>query len=122
MKEQLTLGGLIAAMEKRPRDEEVRFVFGSFVARSLGSYRGYYDHLAIEYDDNWRKPETVAAWLEKLRGAIGETYSGYKGGDYVMSEATPMWASNYGNADHCAIVGIADCSYTTYIETAWCEW
>jgi hypothetical protein len=34
-----------------------------------------------------------------LTEAIGKTYTGYKGGEYVMGKVTPVWVANYGNCD-----------------------
>ena len=84
---QMTLGTLIASLEKLPPDSLVR---------GLGhahSYRGYYSDLAFE-------PQavsiTAAALLEQCRAAMGRVFEGYKGGDYVMGETTPVWIAHYG--------------------------
>lgn len=84
---QMTLGSLIAALEKLPSDSLVR---------GLGhahSYRGYYSDLAFE-------PQAVSVTADDLlgqcRAAMGRVFKGYKGGDYVMGETTPVWIANYG--------------------------
>ena len=56
------------------------------------SYRGRYDELAFEPLEN----TTVGAMLECARSAIGQTYEGYKGGDYKMGEYTDVNLSEYG--------------------------
>lgn len=58
------------------------------------SYRGYYECLAVGPD----RDTTVGAMLADLRGAIGNVYQGYKGGDYRMSEWTEVYLSEYGCA------------------------
>jgi hypothetical protein len=113
----ISIGGLIALLEQRPRDESVRFGFGYFAPDSIGSYRGFYDHLAIGYDEG--KEATVADLVAKLKEAIGKEFDGYKGGTYRMRADTPVWAANYGDSPSTAIVGIADCDYMTVLQTEW---
>lgn len=50
------------------------------------SYRGYYNELAFEPIEG----VTVAAMLADARSAVGATYTGWKGGEYTMSENTPV--------------------------------
>lgn len=125
MSEQLTLGELIDLLSRRSpafednKPQTVRFDFGDFVPSKLLSYRGYYEQLALgfrEYDD-----VTVAELLLELQGAVGKTFEGYKGGRYRMGRGTAVWASNWGQATSCAIIGIADCSYMTVLRTEWKE-
>ena len=59
----------------------------------VDSYRGYYSDLAFEPTD---KDRTVADVLADLKAAKGATFNGYKGGDFVMGENTPLWAAPYG--------------------------
>ena len=57
-----------------------------------------YPELAIGFDgaihdrdeSTAREDITVAALLEILRGAVGKTFEGWKGGDFLMSEKTPL--------------------------------
>ncbi|MFB7592381.1 hypothetical protein [Streptomyces sp. NPDC056169] len=58
------------------------------------SYRGYYDELAFE-------PATdvpVADMLADARSALGATYTGWKGGDFVMRGYTDCWLAEEGSA------------------------
>lgn len=57
------------------------------------SYRGYYRDLAFEPIYNI----SVEEMLKCAKEALGSTYSGYKGGDYTMSEYTEVWLANYGD-------------------------
>jgi hypothetical protein len=57
------------------------------------SYRGYYEQLAFEPVRN----TTVGAMLKDAESAIGRTFEGYKGGDYVMDKYTECWLANYGS-------------------------
>ncbi|HEY5834929.1 hypothetical protein [Streptomyces sp.] len=57
------------------------------------SYRGYYHDLAFEPATDI----TVADMLAAARNARGETYEGYKGGDYKMGDYTDCWLAEYGH-------------------------
>ena len=35
--------------------------------------------------------------LAMCKGAMGEVFQGYKGGDYQMGRNTPVWIANYGD-------------------------
>lgn len=114
----ISLGGLISRLGRRPSDQCVYFDFANFVPTDVDSYRGYYDHLALDFDS---KPvrATVAGLLKTLRGACGREFHGYKGGLYVMGLETPIWVAAWGESTSTAIVGLADCDYSTVIETRW---
>lgn len=81
---QLTLGELIAKLEAMPATTPVGLV-------DPHSYRGYYRDLAFKPGES-----TAGAVLEAARAALGATFQGYKGGDFVMGESTPMWVAPYG--------------------------
>lgn len=51
------------------------------------SYRGYYNDLAFEVTHD----VLVKDMLDTARQALGETFQGWKGGDYTMSEYTQVW-------------------------------
>lgn len=57
------------------------------------SYRGDYAELAFEPAEN----VTVDAMLRDARGALGATYTGYKGGDYRMADYTDVYLAAYGS-------------------------
>ena len=84
---QMTLGKLIVALEAMPADTEIAGL------TEPHSYRGYYDDLAFE-----PQAEKVKAGelLAKCRATMGRVFEGYKGGDFVMGELTPIWVSEYG--------------------------
>lgn len=83
------LGELIKFLEACDQSTHVPVGFGK-----PHSYRGYYDELAFEPVTN----TTVGAMLEAAKSALNQTFQGYKGGDYVMDEWTPVWLAQYG---HC---------------------
>ena len=83
-----TLGDLIKRLEEEDPNRMVQLGF----ARPH-SYRGFYDELAFEPKEN----VTIGDMLEAARSALGKTFTGYKGGDYVMEEFTYVWLSYYGS-------------------------
>lgn len=117
---QITLGRLIELLEQRPQDETVRFDFEHMHPDDLTSYRGFYEDLAVSFTDEG-EPPTVEWMLAKLRGAVGESFSGWKGGRYRMQEGTPLWVARPGNAGSTVITGIGDCSFQTIITTAYVD-
>ena len=103
---QLTLNELILKLSAIPNQESLLgFDFDGYVTDHLMSWRGSYDELALDY-----KAEPtgikVCALLLRLRKAFGETFVGYKGGDYIMGKHTPIWVSHYGEVDHRAVVDV----------------
>ena len=52
----------------------------------MGSYRRYHDELRIE--PNGREPKTVADVLKDLRSFRKSGITGYKGGDYPVTDRT----------------------------------
>ena len=84
---QMTLGAMIKALEAMPSDAQVA---------NLGeahSYRGYYSDISFEMDSGTRN---AADLLNECRSAMGKAFTGYKGGEFVMGELTPVWVAPYG--------------------------
>lgn len=82
--DHLVLGELITLLEAVPDKDRVL---------PLGfhrphSYRGYYEDLAFEVTDN---SPAVRDMLADAKSALGETFQGWKGGDYTADEYTPVW-------------------------------
>ena len=84
---QMTLGKMIAALEKMPSDSVV------INLSRPHSYRGYYCDLAFENDSGTCQAGEL---LAVCKSAIGKTFEGYKGGNYTMKESTPVWIAEYG--------------------------
>lgn len=78
----LALGELIKVLEAEPPDKRIKLGF-----TRPHSYRGYYEDLAFELRGN----VTIGAMLADAKSALGATFTGWKGGDYVMSEWTQTW-------------------------------
>lgn len=112
---QLSLGELIAKLEAVPRDAPVVLATGE-TPGELRSWRGSYDELALEPTADTAR--TVGEVLSELVGAIGRTFRGYKGGDFVMGRHTPVWVAPWGTAGDDAVVGVARDGDRVVIETA----
>lgn len=84
---QLTLGGLIDALENMAPDTEITGLGG------MNSYRGYYEDLAFEPITG---SETAAKLLSRCTDALGTTLTGYKGGEYVVDLDAPLWVAPFG--------------------------
>lgn len=68
-----------------------------WLTNDISSYRGYYDHLAIAYTDNIDHAASAEAIARQLRLAVGNTFTGYKGGKYRMHETTGIFVALYGS-------------------------
>jgi hypothetical protein len=84
---------------------------------SLSSYRGYYEDLAIEYEEGDRARTAIgrADFLRMLKEAVGATFTGYKGGEFMMGRDTLLWVSNYGECSSCRVVGVEVDDDTAYL-------
>lgn len=78
----LTLGDLINRLEKENPEKVIALGFGS-----PHSYRGAYENLAFEPVRRCR----VGDMLNAAESALGATFTGYKGGEYVMSTDTEVF-------------------------------
>lgn len=134
---QLTIGELLNLLKDIPftggDDKEpitICFDFGSAYPTGLSSWRGSYSELAINYDlggyDNDNKNQfahrDLKDFVEELKGSVGDTYTGWKGGDFTMGLDTPLWVDNDGNCNNTGVVGIKDCDWRVIILTAYCEY
>ena len=122
--DQLSLGAIIKkvlpiAERKEGEDPTVRFDFGNLFPTYIDSWRGSYNELALNYTEDYskEKPKTITEFLMMLKEAIGKTYTGYKGGEYVMDENTPVWVANYGQSGDTAVIDIIDEDYEVIIIT-----
>ena len=84
----MILENLIHALEQEYESKIVPMGFNN-----PHSYRGYYEDLAFEPAEN----VTVGEMLKCAKEALGQTFSGYKGGDYTMKKYTTVWLANYGD-------------------------
>lgn len=57
------------------------------------SYRGFYNCLSFNPDDK----STAAEMLQIAKSALGKTFTGYKGGEYIMDANTECFFAYYGD-------------------------
>ena len=132
--DQITLGKLIEEIEQHgvmngEDDKTVDFDFGTAVPTTLDSWRGSYAELALGYklsgydnDEDHFAQITAKDLLKELKSAIGKTYTGWKGGEFIMSENTPVWVTNPGDSGNTGVIGTVDEGYKIVIITAYCEY
>lgn len=82
MNNQLTLRNLINKLKQMPAHAQVPNLSNPH------SYRGYYDDLAFELEAGTTTAFELRCICEKVRGTH---LTGYKGGEFFMSDATPVW-------------------------------
>lgn len=116
----MNLKTLIEHLEQLPGDKPVVYSDGKFPGK-LHSYRGDYHELALDRRANpnyqcWdittrydRLPTpTVQLLLDDARAAVGNTFVGYKGGDFCMENWTDVWVSEEGCADNLHLLGFLE--------------
>jgi hypothetical protein len=84
---QLTLGELINVLNNMPADTPVANL------RKPGSYRGYYEDLYFERHEGTRPASEL---LADCKAIMGQMFTGYKGGEFMMGAVTPLWVASYG--------------------------
>jgi len=117
MRNQMTLGQMIDVLERKDPTADVQFSFVGMVPTGVSSYRGYYDQLAIGYESKYPRPK-VADVLTMLKDADGQTFTGYKGGEYTMDRDTAVWVANNGEVGGTGIIDIIDGEYAVILQTA----
>ena len=92
---EYNLGRFIKDLEKY-RESLIEIIFddGSSPV-DFGSWRGVYNCLALEYDKNKNYAETI---YRKAYNTNNSIFVGYKGGDFIMDEDTPIYQANYGES------------------------
>jgi hypothetical protein len=114
---QWTLGELIDALRGVADPTiHVRFDFGHMSPTRLASWRGIYAELALSYESTY-EGLTVAELLSQCESAVGRTFEGYKGGDFLMGLRTPIWVSNYGESDDTFVSGLSVTHYAAILHT-----
>lgn len=94
--EGLTLGRIIDLLAAMPPETRIRGL------GDLESYRGYYSDLAFDPHCPERRASDI---LDECRRAMGRVFQGYKGGDFLMGENTPLWVSPWGESSGLRLMG-----------------
>lgn len=109
-----SLGEVILLLEAQPQGNIVRLDFTDEIPTSLDSYRGYYEDLSLDYNPNVQ-PMTVQRLLKRFKDADGETFQGYKGGDFTMHRRTLVWVAEYGDTGRMLVDITSNNDITTII-------
>lgn len=132
---QLTLGEIIEKLEKcgltqgeNDKPKQVSYDFGTAIPTTLNSWRGSYSELALGYklsgydnnEEHFAKT-TAESLMSELKSAIGKYFYGWKGGEFVMNENTPVWVANPGDSGDTGIIDVIDGGWRIIIITAYCE-
>ena len=123
---QLSLGKLIGALraiEIAPgKHPKVYYDFGNFYPTTLDSWRGSYSEISLGFGNKPEGSPEIRELIKLLEEGIGNTYTGYKGGEFTMDAETPIWADDYGTSSETAIVGVIDDGYRAIIETRFIDY
>lgn len=84
----MRLGDLISWLEKQDQNIIVRDGFST-----PHSDRGSYDELAFTPESRAR----IGDMLHHARSAAGQTFHGWKGGDFLMDEHSPVHIGEFGD-------------------------
>lgn len=125
---QITLGEIISKLKACNKycpsgdEKQVVFNFAGFYPTSLHSWRGIYAELAVGYsNENWKNAPKISDAINMFESAVGRTYTGYKGGDFTMSNDTPVWVDNYGESHSTGIVDVLDLEIEIVLVTNYCK-
>lgn len=114
---QMTLGEFLKKLSAiKDKSKEVRFSFAYYRPTSFHSYRGIYSEIALGYTDE-SNIITVQELISIVKKSIGVKFPGYKGGDFRMTENTPVWIDNQSMASSTALVDVVEDRYGVYLET-----
>src|ERR1700739_3755221 len=95
---QLTLSELILKLEAIGDKSKPVIYNEDYYPGDLDSWRGSYSELALACAERG-VPFSVEELLKKLKAAMGTTFYGYKGGEFLMGKTTPVWVANYGESE-----------------------
>lgn len=124
----LTMGELIEKLQAvydsplpeyvKDRDQrQVYFDWCDFRPGYTDSYRGYYDHIAIEPKPN--RATYLKDFIKALRERIGTTMHGWKGGEYEVTPATPVWVAESGEPTGWGVADVQNTGHSAVMKTAY---
>jgi len=109
---------LIDKLKSCKQDAPVRWDFGGLGVTHPDSWRGVYAELALGWTDSHSERfKTVGELTKALEKCIGQTFDGYKGGDFEMDMHTRVHCDNYGHCTNTSVVGVLDEDYVVTLET-----
>lgn len=114
----LTIGEMLDKLGQFEDNEKVVFSNGKYFNGEFDSYRGYYEDMYIGYDNEDKGLNTVGSLKTTLNLALEQGgMTGYKGGEYPITEDTLIWFSCYGSSGDDMIIDIQKLGDTIYIIT-----
>lgn len=125
--DQLTLGELIlkikpivikqaAIIEIYKHEAQVVYDFEHLFPTAIDSWRGSYSELALDFKAEGESMK-ITDFLAMLESTVGKEFTGYKGGEFIMSRQTPVWVANYGNSGNTAVIDVVDNEYEVILIT-----
>lgn len=117
-KYHMTLGGLIAALDGIKDDLPAMIDNSPYYPGKAHSYRGFYTDLAFQ-PSNERC--TVGDLRARCCESLNAIFEGYKGGDFTMTEDTPLWISDYGETSDIAVMGVENLGSHVVLITKWVD-
>lgn len=83
---------------------------------------GYSTYIPGTNEVRIKSPATVGEFAKALDLANGETFEGYKGGQFTMYTNTALWVSEYGQCDRLRITGMEVLPGRVDLVTSEVEW
>lgn len=136
--DQLSLGKLIEKLEeivnnkklegKKLEEINIYYDFEYLFPLQFDSWRGSYDELCLDInmtDNDLLKPKdplNILDFISLCKNTIGKEFYGYKGGDYIMDENTPIWVANYSHSGNTALIDVLDYGFEVILITEWKEY
>lgn len=117
IKDQLNLKDLLYHLGKCDPSKPVYYDFGRLFPTDFDSYRGYYEQLALGVS-NGAHQHTAGTLFKAAKQCMGKIFTGYKGGDYLMTATTPIWVDNVGDCTGTYLYGVYESSGTVFLLTA----
>lgn len=107
--ESLTVDRLLAVLDALPADSVLQGL-----SREVDSYRGFYEHVAVEPGEGVTAGELAA----ELRAKIGTTMHGYKGGDFAFRGRCYVFVAGWGDTGP-SLAGFTDDGEPVVFEQGW---
>lgn len=81
------------------------FIYSKKTKSVFESWRGSYCELSMQFSDK-NQNITTEKLLEMAEFINGKYLNGYKGGDFLMDEETPIHMANYGESGNIKLIGL----------------
>lgn len=104
----MKLGELINKLKTLEQEAEIRIEAGDLIVYPQGfdSYRGYNSELAIGFSGDYGTEIIVKDFLKYCELAVDKSFTGWKGGDFLMTRKTLVHIDNFGNVSNIVINNI----------------